>query len=89
MAFARTLLQMIVIIILGFSYISGVYAVPFSRTKSLTMHEYRLPSIKPSINSFSEIKKVNIQGKMDVELEDYPGSGPNDRHTPRVACVDC
>lgn len=34
-----------------------------------------------------------IRGGLDVELNDYPGSGANNRHTPKPqlgrGCIDC
>lgn len=42
----------------------------------------------------SEMKfyEQRISERMDVELNDYPGSGANNRHTPKpqyARCVDC
>ncbi|KAK8584169.1 hypothetical protein V6N12_068417 [Hibiscus sabdariffa] len=37
-------------------------------------------------------KQEMVDGKMLMELNDYPGSGANNRHTPRPQfgrCVDC
>lgn len=68
---------------------------------------YNLRSLRPKKNftlltqfSFGDqIKEGRIlegklvSGRMTVQLNDYPGSGANNRHTPRAqsgrVCIDC
>ncbi|XP_052179805.1 uncharacterized protein LOC127793075 [Diospyros lotus] len=81
-----------------FLYFSHLFflnvAVPVSRTRSL-MHEsqaYRSPE-KTQLGSAEESlelvgEEMNAR-RVEVELNDYPGSGANNRHTPRRGCADC
>lgn len=97
MALAKTLLRLLVIVILGFScIIIGSNAVPITRTKNLVLENHG--SFPASMNSHLDAveamqEKTFIERKLaDIELQDYPGSGANNRHTPRPqfkGCVDC
>lgn len=44
-------------------------------------------------NTEGKLKRQRVIRRMDVELNDYPGSGANNRHTPTPkpgkGCVDC
>ncbi|KAK9748060.1 hypothetical protein RND81_02G032800 [Saponaria officinalis] len=92
MALARTLHQMLVII-LGLSLLNRLNAIPITRSKNL-MHEYST-SFQPSMKSHHENREGRMKGRrLEVEIEDYAGSGANNRHTPRASqfggvCVDC
>ncbi|CAI9283952.1 unnamed protein product [Lactuca saligna] len=64
-------------------------AVPISRTRNL-MDERSLGHDKvsgyiPSVKESWEISESNIDitERMNLEVNDYPGSGANNRHTPR------
>ncbi|KMT10811.1 hypothetical protein BVRB_5g114650 [Beta vulgaris subsp. vulgaris] len=96
MALAKSLLRLFVIVLLGFSCIIGINAVPTTRTKSL-MHG-NLASFRASRNSHLDAVEAMQDGNIlkerkmqqTIELQDYPGSGANNRHTPRSReCVDC
>ncbi|XP_023761284.1 uncharacterized protein LOC111909733 [Lactuca sativa] len=61
-------------------------AVPISRTRNL-MDERSLHIVSgyiPSVKESWEISESNdITERMNLEVNDYPGSGANNRHTPR------
>ncbi|KNA21107.1 hypothetical protein SOVF_046290 [Spinacia oleracea] len=88
MALSKTILAILLIFVLGFSCcIIGSNAVPVTRTKSLMQEN--LPRFQASMNSHLDIveamqeRTFMEQRKLaDVQLEDYPGSGANNRHTP-------
>ncbi|XP_048329930.2 uncharacterized protein LOC125422412 isoform X1 [Ziziphus jujuba] len=96
MAASDTLLRLLVIL-LGFSHLISLNAIPATRIGSL-MHG---PSVHDQVTektnqmaakeSFWD-EQATINGRMDVELHDYPGSGANNRHTPKpqnAKCADC
>ncbi|KAK0586638.1 hypothetical protein LWI29_010018 [Acer saccharum] len=66
-------------------------AVPVTRIGNL-MHEPQLHHHQLVIAETS-LEEKTMSGRMGVELNDYPGSGANNRHTPRQqfgrGCVDC
>ncbi|KAL2935164.1 hypothetical protein RDABS01_018282 [Bienertia sinuspersici] len=87
MAFTKNLLCLLVILV-GFSCIIGSNAIAITRTKSL-MHE-NLARFQASMNSpmfdqdvVEAMQAIRKRKMMEVNLQDYPGSGANNRHTPR------
>ncbi|KAA8540973.1 hypothetical protein F0562_024889 [Nyssa sinensis] len=85
---AGTFLRLLVVILLGFAHLVCLNAVPITRTESLMHgsqgHEVLLENAHLE-NTQKRWEMKTIPGRMDVELNDYPGSGANNRHTPGKA----
>ncbi|PQP93118.1 uncharacterized protein Pyn_31173 [Prunus yedoensis var. nudiflora] len=90
MALAATLLHLLMIF-LGFSQlIICLNAVPVTRIGSLQVHQ--IAGDNKLVTTENNFYEQTITERMDVELHDYPGSGANNRHTPKPQfgrCVDC
>ncbi|CAO1944648.1 unnamed protein product [Urochloa humidicola] len=59
-------------------------AAPLSRSLSLTNH--RLPDhavVEVPLQQGAERNLGEVAARMDIEVNDYPGSGANNRHEPR------
>ncbi|KAM1081027.1 hypothetical protein EV1_015460 [Malus domestica] len=90
---ASSLLHVLVIL-LGFSHLVFLNAIPATRIGSLN-HGPQLHQIAGSnklVTTEKSYKEQSITERMIVELHDYPGSGANNRHTPRPQserCSDC
>ncbi|XP_021909728.1 uncharacterized protein LOC110823614 [Carica papaya] len=85
---ASILFLRLLVILLGLSHFTVcLNAVPVTRIGSKLMHEV------PPKTLMQESFDVELPARMDMELNDYPGSGANNRHTPRPqlgrGCVDC
>ncbi|KAE8681348.1 cyclic dof factor 3-like [Hibiscus syriacus] len=75
----------ILVILLGLSQITSLNAVPVSRIGN-PMHGSRVHQVQENTHLIQVGKSSEseiIKGRMFVELNDYPGSGANNRHTPR------
>ncbi|KAL9271116.1 hypothetical protein AKJ16_DCAP20403 [Drosera capensis] len=75
-------------VFLAFSHlvVFVVHAVPVSRSRSLL----ELDAARTSQDTQLDVKEKvwmepNFGGRMNLELDDYPGSGPNKRHTPNAS----
>nr|GMC48347.1 50S ribosomal protein [Ipomoea batatas] len=88
-AMATTSSLHLLLIFLCFSHllIPMAAAIPLTRSRNLQTQEYEEPSYP------HKGKMMMVMRRMDVEVNDYPGSGANHRHTPWVpparACLDC
>ncbi|KAL1810248.1 hypothetical protein ACET3Z_027238 [Daucus carota] len=77
----------LLVVLLAFSQLLSLNAVPVTRTRSL-MHD--LGHVVSEDNQVRRGKVEGIIGRMNIELNDYPGSGANNRHTPRRGgCIEC
>ncbi|XP_047314216.1 uncharacterized protein LOC124917991 [Impatiens glandulifera] len=92
-------LLILVVVLLGFSHMNSLNAIPLTRTIAI-MHEVQgfKDSKNTLINLEPEKKMIDVEEtsmirRMDVELHDYPGSGANNRHNPKPqlgrGCFDC
>ncbi|KAK4362237.1 hypothetical protein RND71_017478 [Anisodus tanguticus] len=65
----------------------AINAVPITRSISLVM------DISQEHKVLENTHMANMEESLEVEINDYPGSGANNRHTPRPplgkGCVEC
>ncbi|KAG9129507.1 hypothetical protein Leryth_013092 [Lithospermum erythrorhizon] len=87
MAMTGTFLR-ILLVVLCLSQLICLNAIPLTRTRSLELksqenfevsEDFPMKNMK---NSW-DLPKKKMERKMVVELNDYPGSGANNRHTPK------
>ncbi|GMH01361.1 hypothetical protein Nepgr_003200 [Nepenthes gracilis] len=80
-------------IILAFSHLFFFNdATPVTRSQIIKLATH--PSENTLLGARDKIWiKKHIHGRMDAEVDDYPGSEANNRHTPRSqfsrGCVEC
>ncbi|XP_008787105.1 uncharacterized protein LOC103705237 [Phoenix dactylifera] len=81
----RAFLHLLVILLVFCHHITPSHAVPSTRVQKLLQETGDLPSLGDTskINIEEAISEV-ISGRMDLQISnDYPGSGANNRHTPK------
>ncbi|XP_073290618.1 uncharacterized protein [Primulina huaijiensis] len=85
----------VLLVILCFSCIIGLSgAIPFTRNGNLVQKSQSYRSVADMENK-GERWELNTKKRrlMEIEVDDYPGSGANNRHTPRTqlgrGCPDC
>ncbi|KAJ8510076.1 hypothetical protein OPV22_000510 [Ensete ventricosum] len=81
---ASLLLRLLLLISLALAHlIAASHAVVPPTGDGGTLGGCRSPSVVgDAVQVMNEIEEAKIQ-RMDVEINDYPGSGANDRHTPK------
>ncbi|XP_022137483.1 uncharacterized protein LOC111008913 [Momordica charantia] len=89
---APTPLLRLLVIFLGFCSLLSSNAVPTSRSVSLIHGADQFLQVSSKTHMVSGGEEEVKHGRMVVALNDYPGSGANNRHTPRPqfrGCADC
>ncbi|GMH16990.1 hypothetical protein Nepgr_018831 [Nepenthes gracilis] len=76
-------------IILAFSHL-----IFFNKTVPVAGSRSLMQAFQPSESTQLGISKEKVENRrMDMMIQDYPGSGANNRHTPGAqftrGCVDC
>ncbi|MBA0674271.1 hypothetical protein Goshw_002880 [Gossypium schwendimanii] len=85
----RTLFHLF-LVLLGFSHIISLNAVSVTRIESL-VHGPQVHHVPENPHPVIA-EKSSKEGRVFMELNDYPGSGANNRHTPRPQfgrCAGC
>ncbi|EXB38573.1 hypothetical protein L484_008601 [Morus notabilis] len=93
---SRTLFLQVLVIVLCFSHLIFSNAVPVTRIRGLMhgnqAHDLPQGTIHKQVTTEKILEEKTVAERMDVELHDYPGSGANNRHTPKPQfgrCADC
>ncbi|KAG2675594.1 hypothetical protein I3843_12G012800 [Carya illinoinensis] len=76
----------LLVLFLVFSHHVCLNAVPFTRIGSL-VHGRQVHKVSENTlmvgTDQEKWEQQNIGGRKDIELDDYPGLGANNRHTPK------
>ncbi|KAI9070742.1 hypothetical protein K1719_026997 [Acacia pycnantha] len=83
----KSSLQLLIIILVAFSFVVSSVAVPASRSLLFIGEEFsRLSAQTTQFQDLVDLKdeEEEIEGRMDLESTDYPGTGANNRHDPKV-----
>ncbi|THU55597.1 hypothetical protein C4D60_Mb11t08260 [Musa balbisiana] len=62
--------------------IAASHAVPSTRDGRMLRGCRSVSVVGDAVRVINEDEEAKIQ-RMDIEINDYPGSGANDRHTPK------
>ncbi|KAK8559982.1 hypothetical protein V6N13_061395 [Hibiscus sabdariffa] len=75
----------VLVVVLGLSQIISLNVVPVTRIENLVngSQVHQVPKNTHLVTVGKSSEGEIIKGRMFVELNDYPGSGANNRHTPR------
>ncbi|XP_078180249.1 uncharacterized protein LOC144574221 [Carex rostrata] len=81
----RTSLHPVVIALALYLLLVISNAVPSSRSKGLLQEKgiSSLSDTPKAIIDDASIEELVTKGRMDIEINDYPPSGANNRHTPK------
>ncbi|KAL3819467.1 hypothetical protein ACJIZ3_005372 [Penstemon smallii] len=85
-------MRLILVVVLCFFYLICMNgAIPITRSVYL-VKKSQGNEVGKEVDVENDGESLKIR-RMDIELNDYPGSGANDRHTPnphlRRGCFDC
>ncbi|KAG8388692.1 hypothetical protein BUALT_Bualt02G0151800 [Buddleja alternifolia] len=84
---ASVCIRLIVIVLCFCSLICMNGAISFTRSRNLMQkpegYEVKRAPSENYIEKSSNYKVENTMRRMEIQLNDYPGSGANNRHTPR------
>ncbi|MQM19099.1 hypothetical protein Taro_052100 [Colocasia esculenta] len=79
----RTPIFHLLLLLLGFSCLLALGAVPASRSLGYQKLKQEAPVL--SIKDQPAVDEVFVRGRMDMQsFNDYPGSGANNRHDPKT-----
>ncbi|XP_057792244.1 uncharacterized protein LOC131009052 [Salvia miltiorrhiza] len=87
---AGTCIRVMVVILCLYFHMSLNGAIPFTRSSNLVQ---KIQNGQVAEGSLLENPNL-VMRRMEIEVNDYPGSGANNRHTPRPqlgrgGCSDC
>ncbi|CAK9158660.1 unnamed protein product [Ilex paraguariensis] len=92
---ADTFLRLLVVLLCFSHLICNINAVPISRIRSLD-HQYQGHQLSENTRLEKSKERWEVHPvirRMAVELNDYPGPGANNHHTPKPepgkGCPDC
>ncbi|KAK7301663.1 hypothetical protein RJT34_12533 [Clitoria ternatea] len=85
-------LQLLIITLLVFSFVLSSAAVP--TTRSLLLNKEKFSTQTTSIEGSEDFRngeevldmgvEFMVEGRVDLESNDYPGTGANNRHDPKT-----
>ncbi|XP_061355745.1 uncharacterized protein LOC133300239 [Gastrolobium bilobum] len=79
----------VLVILLGFSYVLSVSAIPATRTQNLNGEDTSvLPSLaqgalKLENETVVDTEEILMERRIDLEIQDYGGTGANKDHDPK------
>ncbi|KAK4264183.1 hypothetical protein QN277_025392 [Acacia crassicarpa] len=88
---AGTLLFRLFVVLLGFSLLLSLQAIPITRTENLMQGPNQVHVVAENTHKITTERNLELEEpssvvieRMELELHDYPPSGANNRHTPRA-----
>ncbi|XP_072953057.1 uncharacterized protein [Typha angustifolia] len=73
------------ILLVFFALLISSNAIPSTRTQRLLQVTGGTPTLEglPKVSMEEATLEDGIRGRLDLQMNDYPGSGANNRHTPK------